>query len=656
MAVTVKQAVLPAFTLGHGDFWKETMPQIENPAIGRGDSITSPPVIIALSGPDNVGKTTNIRLLSRRCGATVLDPLNVYDPRWPTATDLPAWWFETARVEEVVDVLACSYLARARAARSSPDPFVLVDRGITMLEASIIATIASRSGEPYPRAVEQAHRLLATYAEDISAARTAELEVHLLHHIDPHRGATRALAREQTVTSRYAAYQQMLNRHLAFIRDRDVIVVDDQSIMKVHDAICRHLRSHDLLVPPVAVIGRWTIALGGLSECGKSTAGDHLQHEHGFTRLKIGYLLDCGAARHGVTDVYALPAAEQAELLVLELDRYAAAHRHQPHFSIESLHSYDLAYELAKLLGSALTTVYLDVCPAVRRRRGTRGPADVDERDAVKRSRGADRIRDIADVVIDNNRSAVDLGHTLDRLIRGRFWPALRPRVVVPADLGLPEHLTEFLDRMLEMLTHPDSGVDLVAVTGSGARGEYRDGWSDLDVLIIAAPAALPRISDALRAGRNRLGNVKLGLTVITLGECRTGALTSRLLYTVAAIASGALPALWASPKLLLPAPDVPTVVTRTRHDGAAAAMDLRRILLCDPVDVRATYKAAALLAKIVLRCEGQTRPGDAEALEAFTELAGLPTPAVPPLDATAATALAGRVLTWWLTSLEAAA
>lgn len=87
--------------------------------------------------------------------------------------------------------------------------------------------------------------------------------------------------------------------------------------------------------------------------------------------------------------------------------------------------------------------------------------------------------------------------------------------------------------------------------------------------------------------------------------------------------------------------------------------MDLRRLLLRDPLDLRAVYKVAALLAKIVLRCEGELHPSDSDALVAFAKLAGdLPTAPTDPRFGAAEqiTALADQVLTWWLASLERAA
>ena len=89
--------------------------------LGAGDS---PGVsVIAVSGPDNVGKTTQLRILSRRLGrsAALAGSLDSYDLRWRAIRTggMADWWFERARVEQVADVLACSYLERARAVSGS---------------------------------------------------------------------------------------------------------------------------------------------------------------------------------------------------------------------------------------------------------------------------------------------------------------------------------------------------------------------------------------------------------------------------------------------------------------------------------------------------------------------------------------------------------
>jgi hypothetical protein len=55
-------------------------------------------VTVAVSGPDNVGKSTQIRLLARERGVTESGPLHAHDPRWEDAQTrgLADWWFRRA--------------------------------------------------------------------------------------------------------------------------------------------------------------------------------------------------------------------------------------------------------------------------------------------------------------------------------------------------------------------------------------------------------------------------------------------------------------------------------------------------------------------------------------------------------------------------------
>lgn len=56
---------------------------------------------------------------------------------------------------------------------------------------------------------------------------------------------------------------------------------------------------------------RARVAIGGLSESGKSTTAQHLHHRHGFARLKIGYLFGLAAVRHRIGDITRLPPASR---------------------------------------------------------------------------------------------------------------------------------------------------------------------------------------------------------------------------------------------------------------------------------------------------------------------------------------------------------
>jgi hypothetical protein len=623
---------------------------------------------VGVSGPDNVGKSTQIRLLSRRVSGVIdAGRLDDFDPRWVRAREagLADWWFSAAPVAEVVDVLARSYLARVQAGLRDGG-VRLIDRGIPMLEASIVATVVVREARDHPSAVERTRQLLAPYQQELDRAEVGEFGLLLLHDVDPHAGAARALAREAEVSARYAVFQTMLGVHLhsqaAGGRFAEAITVGDRSILSVQHELGVHLSRLGVRVPDVALEQVQVLALGGLSESGKSTASHYLQARHGYARLKIGYLLQVAAARHRIPDVYALDATALAELLAEVLEEFCAAHHFQRRVAIESLHRAGMTRELVKLLGRRLTVVYMDAEASLREARGVAGPDDVRERDVVKRARGADQVRDIADAVIDNNRPLAALYHALDRMVAGERWPLATPRRTTVADLGLPRHLAGYLEALLDRTTAGGSPLaSLLAVTGSGGRGKYQQGWSDLDVLLIADAASLPALRKTLADLAAELQGVKLGLTVASEAECRAGALTPRLLHTLTLIGAGHLPVLWCLDDLRLPHPDAEADAWASLADGVAAAVEIRRLLVRKALDLRSLFKVTALLAKVVLRADGDDHAGDDDALHAFMGrfpelLAGLGAAVVDRAhrDELAAEALAMSVLGCWLATLPA--
>ncbi|MFJ6185690.1 nucleotidyltransferase domain-containing protein [Streptomyces sp. NPDC092295] len=620
------------------------------------------PVSIALSGPDNTGKTKQIALLARRMGPAACGggPLEAHDPRWERikSAGMGSWWFETGPVEEVADVLACSYLERSRGVASAP--VRLLDRGIPMLEASVAATVAVREELTSPAAADRARTLLAPYAEDLAAAEAAEHSVVLMHCQDPAEGTRRALSHEVSITQTYAAYQRHLHDQVARLvadgRFAQTITVGGRPSIAVQDDMRRRLHPLAPDIPARALPGVRVVALGGLSESGKSTAGEYLRTRHGYARLKIGYLIEDSARRCRIADPYALGEVVQAELIVDALDRYCAAHHFLDRVSIESLHSTGSTRELARMLGEQLTVAYLKTPFTVRAARSVPGAADVAHRDRTKLSRGAEKIAAAADAVIDNRGSRLQLERALDRIALSARWPSHQPETVPLNTLGLPVHLEAYLSAVLDRTAGRQPLIDLLAVTGSGARGTYQHGWSDLDVFIISTSEALPGMARILADLDGQLDGVKLGLTVVTPGECATGAVSSRVLHVLALLGTGSLPALWCRPGLMLPAPTAADDVDASVHDGIRAATELRRQLLRTAVDLRALYKVTALLAKIQLRFAGVECPADDDALtmlltDIHPRLDSLPHQARTDRDQ--AESLARTVLDQWLATTD---
>src|SRR5579884_395779 len=633
-------------------------PTVREAASRTQKRVGKPVWAVAISGPDGVGKTTQLRLLARCSEFDDAGTLDQYDTAWhrPQMHDLAEWWFSYASIEEVIGVLARSYLARA-AGHGTDSRIRLVDRGIPMLEATVAATVAAREGCGYDTAKMKALNALGPYREAMKRAERAELGVILLHDRDPMKSVAATMAREQETSQRYVVYQTVLTKYLheqvEHGRFEETIVASGRSILSIQQELRVKLRRHGLDVPDVALEPVRIIALGGLSESGKSTAARYLQSQHGYVRLKIRHLLQRAAELRGIDDVYVLGPAEIAELLVHELNSYCAAHQFQRHVSIESLHRLDVTRELTKLLGPCLSIVYIDARSSVREKRGKDGPFDVRHRDVVKRSRGADRIRHIADHVIDNNGPLIALYHALDGIAVRDRWHRIELHRSTASSLGLPPHLTVYLERLLDRTTRRRRPlVSVLAVTGSGGRGGYQDGWSDLDVLIIAEASALRQLRRILSDLTPELNQVKLGVTLLTHTECQSGALTPRLAHTLRSIGSGELPVLWCREGLSLLLPDQESDVWASLEDGVAAAIEIRRQLLKPRPELRSLYKATALLAKVALRAEGKEYNTDKEALLALrTYLPGLDCGIVQGAqhDMRITEILATRVLDWWL-------
>lgn len=581
---------------------------------------------IAFSGPDNVGKTKQIGILGRRLGPQAQNggPLDDFDPRWARIKrdGMGTWWFETGPVEEVADVLTSSYITRARQKVTARIRFL--DRGIPMLEASLAATVGVREQLGVEQAADRVRELLLPFQDDLAAVEEAEDGVVLIHDPDPAVGAQRSLSHEKSVTPTYVDYQGHLHAHINRLVDegrfRVKIVVGDRRVVAIQDSIRRSLHGAHPVLPARALPGIQVIALGGLSESGKSTAGEYLRLRHGFGRLKIGHLLARSALHAGITDPYALPSIVQAELIVDGLDRYCAAHHFLDRITIESLHDAESTAELRRMLGDQLRILYVDTAQRIRRERGTAGPADVVERDKMKEARGAAGIADLAHEVINNDGPRLALERRLDRVALSQRWPLRHPVTAPVNSLGLPVRLEAYLSSLLDRVAQEPDLIDLLVVTGSGARGKYQHGWSDLDVFVVAERQSLPAFRDILAGLEEDLGGVKLGLTVLSQDECRTGAVTSRLLHVLALIGSGSLTPLWCSPDLDLPAPDVAHDVEASVEAGVQAAVEIRRQLLRGAPDLRSLFKVTALLAKIMLRFEGAECPSDDDALALFLQ------------------------------------
>ncbi|KAL8791305.1 MAG: hypothetical protein Q9195_005924 [Heterodermia aff. obscurata] len=176
--------------------------------------------------------------------------------------------------------------------------------------------------------------------------------------------------------------------------------------------IRRIVRSHSKeprLTPMLSNL-KYVYAFASLSESGKSDFAQKLCDRDGPNvafQSKIVYFND-EASEAMKKSIYDLPEKEQALLLLHGVDRFSNRHYWLRIITIESLHRGNVAMWLKTWLGDKLRIVFIDASEAIRRERSLVPLSELVINDAIKRARGTDRIRQFADLIVNNNGSFDD--------------------------------------------------------------------------------------------------------------------------------------------------------------------------------------------------------------------------------------------------------
>jgi len=162
---------------------------------------------LSLNGPDNAGKTTQIRLLSEaRPSIQVLGSAHNHAPDlWRVVpADSAMWWFETSTTAELTKLLLNSHRLRTEARK--PGSLAIIDRGHAMLVATSIATCVIKddvSIDEARAAVLEISRSIAEPAAEFAVllliSRDVEESLAVSQHRDPAQWSPRYLRYQRTL-------------------------------------------------------------------------------------------------------------------------------------------------------------------------------------------------------------------------------------------------------------------------------------------------------------------------------------------------------------------------------------------------------------------------------------------------------------------------
>lgn len=557
----------------------------------------------ALSGPDNVGKTTNLRLLAAQApNVEVRFGIESYHPDWPAVVK-GGWWFHDSSDDEHIDFLFDAFRRRSEGPSSSR--CLALDRGPHMLAAVCAATRQVKNpDESVEEALDYVYRRTRPLFDE-----SAVIELLLLPTGNVREIAALALAKESSILdSRYVGYQKSLAEVLLLQVDQKryskVLTFGSLPIVDVQNEVRKYMSAAVGEHVPTMFDSLDTLFLiGGLSESGKSTAARILSTRHHVHRMKFEYLSLVERQRMGMTshDYYSQNDSAIAESMLLALDDYLRVHYFYKHVSLESLHRLGVAQAFKAALGGRARILYVDAPGQLRAARSLESSDSIRLRDEQKMERGAEKVARLADITLDNRGDLFALEMALAREM-GRH----HERVALPSDAAspaaLPDAIRDLLVRLRQRFAETSSNVVYACATGSIAADRWVAAWSDIDVVVLVSLFDEADFDSIRQEIEHASGSPKIALSILLVEEVECGLVPGEIVNKLRRMGESSIFVLLHRMTLSIPYYSLRRDAAASIGDLFQAVLYLRRALVTGRADVQRMFKTAGVVAKILLR------------------------------------------------------
>ena len=172
-------------------------------------------ISISLNGPDNVGKTTMINLMSSMDSIEIRSSVSTYDNQLndlKKTNYFKEWFFKTSNDEDFVNIILRATNKRANVKPKSNTKLIVYDRGGLMSEAVCIANIAYKQKCDLIQATTFYTSIVNKYHLDIPRE---DIRILLKHGRSLEDSLKISLMREYEHDQVYDEYQMLLQKQLA---------------------------------------------------------------------------------------------------------------------------------------------------------------------------------------------------------------------------------------------------------------------------------------------------------------------------------------------------------------------------------------------------------------------------------------------------------
>lgn len=366
---------------------------------------------ISFNGRDNSGKSQQVRFLKWKNEEFfhVTKPLSAYSTRWPNLHGCEAsrWWFEEVGMRELTDIIIESLIARQEDFLDGK--ISIYDRGVKMFKAVCAATRMTRENILLSEAISITNRQFASASKYLIEEYEVFLEADPVYFREVEDFVEIVRPREdagfpENIRQQYQKYQSNLSATTGvYFGNIGFHIRVGEPILLIQNQIRERINFlYKIKLPLIKPVTQLIVGFGGLSESGKSSFAEYLRTSHNFCRLKLRYFIESLEKRsQEVTP----------EAVCFELLDYLERHYFLTRISIESLHDPFIPSMLKLMLGSRMQIVYIEVEHSIRVRRTAlelgitfKEVEDiVSKKDKIKRDRGAERVKGIADIVFNNS-------------------------------------------------------------------------------------------------------------------------------------------------------------------------------------------------------------------------------------------------------------